>query len=298
MALAAPISNQLASNPQALDGLRKLANSADSTEGIKAAAKQFESYFLQMMLRSMRETVSQDGLFDSQETRSFTEMLDQQVSQNISQSRGFGLADMLVTQIERQLPQANGKTAIVKPVSYDLAPVGTEARLPQAKEAPAATPSAGGFVDKLWPHAAEAAQSLGVAPHLLLGQAALESGWGKHELKGADGSNSHNLFNIKAGSNWKGATVEKQVTEYVNGKPVQTAEKFRAYGSYAEGFADYARLLTSNPRYSGVLNRDAEGFAQGLVQGGFATDPGYADRLLRVINSQAMRSQLAAAETA
>lgn len=298
MALAAPISNQLASNPQALDGLRKLANSADSTEGIKAAAKQFESYFLQMMLRSMRETVSQDGLFDSQETRTFTEMLDQQVSQSVSQSRGFGLADMLVTQIERQLPQANGKAAIVKPVSYDLAPVGTQAQLPQGQEIPAATPSAGSFVDKLWSHAAEAAQSLGVAPHLLLGQAALESGWGRHELKAADGSNSHNLFNIKAGSGWKGATVEKQVTEYVNGKPVQATEKFRAYSSYAEGFADYAKLLASNPRYSGVLNRDAEGFAQGLAQGGFATDPGYADKLLRVINSQAMRSQLAAAETA
>lgn len=291
MALAAPLSNQLASNPQALDGLRKLANSADSTEGVKAAAKQFESYFLQMMLRSMRETVSQDGMFDSQETRTFTEMFDQQVSQSISQGRGFGLADMLITQIERQLPQANGKAA-VQPVPYDLAPVATQAQLPQAQQAPAAAPSAGSFVDKLWPHAAEAAQSLGLAPHLLVGQAALESGWGKHELKGADGSNSHNLFNIKAGANWKGATVEKPVTEYVNGKPVQSTEKFRAYPSYAEGFADYAKLLSSNPRYAGVLNQDAEGFARGLQKAGFATDPAYADKLQRVIGSSALRSAM------
>jgi flagellar protein FlgJ len=293
MALAAPLSNQLASNPQALDGLRKLATTADSTEGVKAAAKQFESFFLQMMLRSMRETVSDDGPFDSQETKTFTEMFDQQVAQSISQSRGVGLADMMVAQIQSQLPQAPGKV-VAKPVSYDLAPVGVDVPATDTKAAPqpAAASASGSFVDKLWPHAAEAAQALGIAPHLLIGQAALESGWGRHELKAADGSSSHNLFNIKAGASWKGATVEKTVTEYVNGKPVQSTEKFRAYDSYSEAFADYAKLLTGNPRYAGVLNQDAEGFAQGLQKAGYATDPAYADKLQRVIGSAAMRSAM------
>ncbi len=296
MALAAPLSNQLASNPQALDGLRRLATSADSTEGIKAAARQFESYFLQMMLRSMRETVSDDGLFDSQETKTFSEMFDQQTAQNISQSRGFGIADMLVKQIQSQLPQAPGQI-VAKPVSYDLPPVGLDAPIADTKAAaqpaPLAAPSANGsFIDKLWPHAAEAAQALGLAPHLLLSQAALESGWGKHELKTADGGNSHNLFNIKAGPSWRGATVDKTVTEYVNGRAVQSTEKFRAYDSYAESFADYAKLLSSNPRYAGVLNQDAEGFAQGLKKAGFATDPAYAEKLQRIIGSAALRSAM------
>lgn len=294
--VTAPVSNQLASDPQSLDSLRKFASSASTQDGIKAAAKQFESYFMQMMLRSMRQTLSQDSPFDSQETKTFTDMFDQQVAQTVSQGRGIGLADILAKQIEQQLPQS-AATATVRPVPYDLPPVASEKAPEQILDVPTLTSdsstSGASFVNKLWSHAAEAAQSLGVAPHLLVGQAALESGWGKHELKAADGSNSHNLFNIKAGTNWKGSTVEKQVTEYVNGKAVQSTEKFRVYSSYEEGFADYAKLLTSNPRYSGVLNQDAQGFARGLQKAGFATDPAYADKLQRVIGSTALKVGLA-----
>lgn len=295
MAVAAPVSNQIAANPQALDGLRKLASSADSREGIKAAAGQFEAYFLQMMLRSMRETLTQDGPFDSQETKTFGEMFDQQMAQTVSQGRGVGLADMLVAQIERQLPQNADKPAPAKPVNYDLAPV--EVKLKEKASAqPAGAPGQEGFAGKIWPKAVDAAKSLGVQPHFLVAQAALETGWGKSELKTADGRNSHNLFNIKAGAGWKGATVDKEVTEVINGKSVKTVEKFRAYASYEESLSDYAALMTGNPRYSGVLNQDAAGFSRGLQQGGFATDPAYRDKLMRVIHSQALRSQLASVE--
>jgi flagellar protein FlgJ len=157
---------------------------------------------------------------------------------------------------------------------------------PAIKESGAAP---GSFVDKLWPHALDAARSLGVAPHFLIAHAALETGWGKHELKAADGTASNNLFNIKAGGNWDGKTVLKEVTEYVNGKPVNSLEKFRAYDTPAESFADYANLLGSNPRYAGVLNQDAEGFVSGLQKGGFATDPTYADKLRRIIGSATLR---------
>jgi flagellar protein FlgJ len=293
-----PFSNQLAIDPQSVGSLHKLANGTDTKEGIKAAAKQFEAYFLQMMLRSMRETVSQDGPFDSQETKTFTEMFDQQVAQSISQSRGMGLGDALTAQIEQQM----NLVALSKQQPVAQTPA-VSASGAADKAAETATPNAangtsGGFLDKLWPHAVDAAKSLGVAPHLLLGQAALESGWGKHELKAADGSNSHNLFNLKAGSNWHGPTVEKQVTEYVNGKPVQSTEKFRAYGSYEESFADYAKLISGNPRYAGALNQDAAGFARGLQQGGYATDPDYGNKLMRVISSPAFRNQLASADAA
>jgi len=298
MAIAAPFSNQLAIDPQSLGALHKLTNAADSKEGIKAAAKQFEAYFLQMMLRSMRDTLSQDGLFDSQETKTFTDMFDQQVAQSVSQGRGFGLADALAAQIEHQIAPIN-QARTTQAAAKDATPSDAGTALPAVETAvTSGTPTSNSFVDKLWSHASEAAKKLGIAPHLLVGQAALESGWGKHELKGADGSASHNLFNVKAGANWQGPTVEKQVTEYVNGKPVQSTEKFRAYRSYEESFADYAKLLSANPRYAGALNQDATGFARGLQQGGFATDPDYGNKLMRVINSPAFRSQLAASEAA
>ena len=289
--------DSLALNPKSLDNLRLQAKQENGKEAVRGAAQQFESYFLQMMLRTMRQTLSQDGPFDSQETRMFSEMFDQQVAQSISQSKGLGLADMLVQQMQLSLETQKIKAA---PRPYDLPPV---AQLSEAAVSGAAASAgeAGGkamtprsFVDKLWPHAVDAAAVLGVSPHILLAQAALETGWGKHVFKAADGTDSNNLFNIKAGSRWEGPTVAKEVTEYVNGKPVKSVETFRAYDTPAEAFADYASLLSTNPRYAGVLNQDAEGFISGLRQGGFATDPGYGDKLRRIIGSVALRQGMAA----
>ena len=119
----------------------------------------------------------------------------------------------------------------------------------------------------------------------MLGQAALETGWGKAEIRGADGHNSHNLFGIKAGAGWKGQTVDIVTTEYVNGQPQKQVESFRAYESYADAFRDYANLLRGNARYQNVIaqGQDAAGFAQGLQQAGYATDPKYAQKLMSVI---------------
>jgi flagellar protein FlgJ len=141
----------------------------------------------------------------------------------------------------------------------------------------------------MWPYAQDAAKTLGVAPQALLAQAAVETGWGKKELKTADGNNSFNVFNIKAGSKWTGETMVKDVAEYVHGNMVKSAEKFRVYGSYDEAFADYAKLIGNSSRYAGALNQDAQGFAAGLQQGGFATDPNYANKIMGVVNSNSFR---------
>jgi len=158
---------------------------------------------------------------------------------------------------------------------------------------PADAPAA--FVDKIWSQAVDAAQSIGIPPHFLVGHAALESGWGQREIKGADGSNSHNLFGIKAGAGWKGAVVEAATTEYVNGVPQKSVERFRAYPSYADGFRDYAELLRNNPRYAPMFGQslDAAGFAQGLQKAGYATDPLYADKLERILGGETLRRALA-----
>lgn len=296
------LTESLALNPQNLDSLRWQAKQDNGKEALRATAQQFESYFLQMMLRTMRQTLSQDGPFDSQETKMFSDMFDQQVAQSISQSKGLGLADMLVEQMQASLEAKQGIK--IEPRPYDLPPVirQTAPDVPgMATDTQADEPlSSRNFVDRLWPHAVDAAAELGVSPHVLLAQAALETGWGKRELRTGDGGSSYNLFNIKAGKSWDGARASADTTEYVNGKPIRETAQFRAYGSYAEAFADYARLLKGNPRYANAVAQgsDAEGFARGLQSGGYATDPTYADKMLRVLNSSAFRASLAGAADA
>ncbi|MFZ3288720.1 MAG: flagellar assembly peptidoglycan hydrolase FlgJ, partial [Telluria sp.] len=141
------------------------------------------------------------------------------------------------------------------------------------------------FQDKLGAHADEASRATGIPAKFMLGQAALESGWGKREIRNADGSASHNLFGIKAGPGWKGKVASAVTTEYVNGVPHTRVEKFRAYDSYADSFKDYAKLISNNPRYEKVLAAagDASSFAHGLQKAGYATDPLYAAKLTRII---------------
>jgi peptidoglycan hydrolase FlgJ len=285
------LANQLAINPQALDEVKHQARKQDSHEGIKTAARQFEAYFLQLMLRTMRESVPKDGLFDSEESRTFTDMFDQQMAQTISQGKGLGMADILLAQIERSLPKEAGGVSFKQPTTYDIPlPAKATAAMSSSLSANLVVPSASNeFVQRMWPYAASAAKTLGVAPESLLAQAAVESGWGKKELKTADGDNSYNVFNLKAGSQWAGATVVRDVSEYVHGNMVKSAEKFRVYSSYDEAFADYAKLLGNNSRYAAALNQDAQGFAAGLQQGGFATDPNYANKIMGVVNSNSFR---------
>ena len=150
----------------------------------------------------------------------------------------------------------------------------------------------------MWPQAVEASRATGIPARFLVAQAALETGWGKYELKNADGSPSHNLFNIKAGKRWAGDTVSTATTEYSNGVATRENARFRSYGSYAESFRDYARLISSNPRYAAVLGQDdAAAFARGLQSAGYATDPLYADKLARIINGNTLRTALAASST-
>ena len=143
-----------------------------------------------------------------------------------------------------------------------------------------------GFVNSVTPLAEQAAAQLGVAPELLVAHAALESGWGQRPLRQADGRDTHNLFSIKAGSRWQGDTAQALTTEYTQGQPALQTERFRSYPDAASAFQDYAQLLRS-PRYQGALGvgNDARAFAQGLVRGGYATDPAYADKLTRVAAS-------------
>ena len=309
------LSNKFALDTNSLSALKKDAK-AGTPAALKETATQFEAMFINMMMKSMRDATPQDedGFGNSQQTKTFTTMLDQQTSQNLAK-RGMGLADVLVRQLSsQQMGQqalaigaegngAGGAAAAANPFGNaaamlkSAAAAGAQAPVSasdQVAKLPATTesgriqaPHVRAFQEKLHNHALEAEKTTGVPAKFMLGQAALETGWGKRMIKNADGSNSHNLFGIKAGLGWKGKVAESVTTEYVNGRPRTRVEKFRAYDSPAESFKDYANMLARNPRYEKVINSggDAAAFAQGLQRAGYATDPNYAAKLTRVIKN-------------
>lgn len=283
----------------------------DPKAGIKDAAKQFEGMFMQMVMKSMRDATPADGLMNSDATRFYTSILDQQMAQQLASTGQMGFARMIEAQLGRMsgasvTEEAPLQAAIASLRNFSgqaVQPSGAIAgaeriagqRATGSADASLAGPSGSrDFVDRVWPHAVDASRSTGVPAHFLVAHAALETGWGKSEILRADGSNSFNLFGIKAGKSWRGDSVETMTTEYVNGVAQSSKEKFRAYGSYAEAFRDYANLLANNPRFSNVLGQqDGTSFARSLQQAGYATDPMYADKLSRIISGSTLRQALA-----
>ena len=292
-------------------------------QGLKVAAQQFEAMFLQMVMKSMRDATPQDGLLNSDASRFYTGMLDQQMAQNMAtRGNGLGFARLIEQQLGRQLsgtqeksdagtaattsaanaagaslPLATSDAGHLRhtPVFGQLPTSGAYAnqRQPEVSSTQDSPATSREFVNRVWPHAVEASRSTGIPPQFLVGHSALESGWGRSEIRRADGTSSYNLFGVKAGKNWTGPTVEATTTEYVNGQPQQAVERFRAYGSYEEAFRDYAGLLRTSPRYSGVIgSQDGAEFARRLQQAGYATDPMYADKLARIINGPTLRQAL------
>ena len=312
--------SKLALDTNSLNGLKNSAK-AGTPAAMKEAATQFEAMFINMMMKSMRDATPQEGMTDNQQTKTFTTMLDQQTSQNLAK-RGVGLADVLVRQLSaNQMGQqalaigadgmggdaAAGAGRLTPSLNNAAALYGNGAALgagaaanavsgiaaSKAPPLPATTetgrvqaPHVRAFQEKLHEHAHAAEQTTGVPAKFMLGQAALETGWGKRMIRNADGSNSNNLFGIKAGASWKGKVATAVTTEYVNGKPQTKVEKFRAYDRPADSFRDYANMIAKNPRYEKVIgSSDAATFAQGLQRAGYATDPNYAAKLTRLIKN-------------
>lgn len=295
--LSANVTADLAIDAKSLDRLKLQAKDSPD-KALRAAATQFEAVFMNMLMKSMRDTLGQDGPFDSQQTKMYTGMLDQQMAQKLA-DRGTGLADLMVKQLSRQSAAgketaAPGALNKVEKALHEAQGAQESADKPDLQGAKKASPQ--GFIDRMLSHAREAERDTGMPAQFIIGQAALESGWGKREIIGRNGEASHNLFGIKAGKSWKGATVDVLTTEYVNGKAQKVVQKFRAYESYAAAFSDWSKLLSDNPRYAKVLDagkQSAAQFAQGLQQAGYATDPLYAAKLTKVINHQLLKQAFA-----
>lgn len=304
------LSGKLAIDANSLSAL-KVSAKDNSPASIKAVSSQFEAMFVNMMLKSMRDATPQDGMFDNEQTKAFTSMLDQQLSQKMA-SHGIGLADILTRQLTHSasIKPGDNPPAEVKPPdqfnSTDTEIGGTNLHSNKVHQPVAdrhlsavdgksdgtqgLSGNALSFKNMVSSHAEQVSRETGIPAHFMIGQAALESGWGKRELKGLDGTPSNNLFGIKATASWKGKVIEAITTEYVNGIKQKRIEKFRAYDSYAETFKDFANLIKNNPRYGKVMaNLDnVSNYASAIQKSGYATDPHYASKLISIVKKVAV----------
>jgi len=316
----------------------KAAARTDRHAATSKVARQFETLFTQMMLKSMRSASMGSGILDSEQSKQYRDLADSQLAMTLS-TRGKGLG--IATMLERQLAQHEasksatdathslnplpGRPAAMQKLAADAVAGDSNATslidnakslhqglrpalhatftaidsaanggLQRVRDSLPA--NAGEFVRTMLPHAQAAADKLGVSVRAVLAHAALETGWGKHMPRSADGSSSNNLFGIKAGASWDGARARVSTTEYENGVAVRRVDSFRAYDSPSGAFSDYADLISGNPRYAAALGSgdDVHGFAKALQRAGYATDPSYASKLARIADSGPMREALAA----
>ncbi|HHF7366420.1 TPA: flagellar assembly peptidoglycan hydrolase FlgJ [Legionella bozemanae] len=268
----------------------------NAKEALPDAAKQFEGIFLQSMLKSMRmgqHFLDESSPFRGKDRETFQDMLDAQYASTIANSKSIGLADMLVKQMERNLPTADQpeKSTPAKaeiPSSLPAIPVKA------AKQDIPATTTIDEFVKSIWPQAKQAASLIGLDPKILMAQAALETGWGKFVTKDIDGSSSNNLFNIKSGSNNGLDSVDVKTTEYIADTPIKVNASFRKYSSIEHSFNDYISLIKGSERYQNALasTGNPELYVNELHKAGYATDPEYGTKILSIYHGEELNQAI------
>ncbi|MCW8907959.1 MAG: flagellar assembly peptidoglycan hydrolase FlgJ [Sedimenticola sp.] len=298
-----------------MQGLTALkARAVEDAEGsLDAVARQFESLFVQQMLKSMRQAGLGEGLMDSEQSLFYRDMYDQQLSLHLAEHGGIGLAEVIKRQmgdgestvdVEGKGIEAYRQMAIRLQQSLTGRP--QETSVPDVVTTDSETAAVANsldstedwsterFVEELWPWAVEAAGMLGLKPQALLAQAALETGWGRHQIRGADGAPANNLFGIKADRRWEGDRVSVSTLEYEQGTAVKKRAYFRSYETPRDSFHDYVGFLQANPRYQKALQStaDSSAYFQALQQAGYATDPEYASKINAVMNGPEMSRAL------
>ncbi|HHO59175.1 MAG TPA: flagellar assembly peptidoglycan hydrolase FlgJ, partial [Thiotrichales bacterium] len=276
---------------------------AERADANREVAQQFESLFLQMMLKSMRDASDTGESMEGEQTRFYQDMFDKQIALELSQrpNGGIGLADVMAQQLGGQPPQKSADNA--SPLSFNInvrqsvlsvkaamaEPVSVSASAEKAAAKTSATETTGEFrpenstqfIQSLWPHAQRAAQQLGVAPEIIIAQSALETGWGQKMMTDHSGSNANNLFGIKADERWSGERVSVATLEFRDGVAAKENAEFRAYRSIGDSVDDYVSFLQNSPRYQQALDHggDMTSYLRNLQQAGYATDPAYAEKI-------------------
>ncbi len=277
------------------DALKQPKGSDGERAALRQAAQQFESIFTQMLLKSMRKAneafEDEDNPFNASSVKYFQDMHDQQLSSELSKNGSLGLADLIVQQLspeQNNYMPANVLRSDFKPGSINKTKTLSETQDVVATKQNKSAPEFGNskdFINGVWEFAKQAAEKIGVHPGVMVAQAALETGWGKHIIKTNQGESSNNLFNIKAHRDWQGDSTSKTTLEYEQGVAVKRKEPFRVYDSLQQSFDDFVSFLKSNPRYQQALevaHKPAE-FIDAISEAGYATDPNYANKVKSVL---------------
>jgi peptidoglycan hydrolase FlgJ len=302
----------------------------ESPEALKEVARQFEAIFLSNMLKGMRDAKLADGITDNDQSKFYNDMYDKQLAVHLSGKPGVGLADLIVKQLGHndqpdsekralddylnrsstgapknlsQYPRAvenqvnskvdtdtDGSQVIINAYIHDSSPLNGMTEIPLKNDHARPIHSAEDFIRQLRPYAEQAAKELGVEPRVLLAQAALETGWGRSLIKNSNGSNSFNLFNIKADKSWQGKQAQVSTLEFEQGIAKKVNAGFRSYASFQESFQDYVGFIKTNPRYGDALKQAGNGerYLHELQRAGYATDPNYANKIMGIYHSNAM----------
>lgn len=266
---------------------------ADQSGASAQVAEKFESLFLQMMLKSMRKaSITDDGILKNETINKYRDMYDSQLANQLAASGGIGLASVIEKQLNGESHLSFNKDKGFS--QYQSSPTLVHQAIESIQTKKTAVTnedtnfdgSVKTFVDELKPYAQKAAALLGIQPEALIAQAALETGWGKHEMKKADGKPSYNLFGIKADQRWNGNKADVSTLEFRDGIAKKERANFRAYDSYQDSFDDYAKFIMGNSRYSqAVQNTDnPTSYFSNLQSSGYATDPEYANKIMSIFN--------------
>lgn len=285
-------------------------NKADKEQALNQAAKQFEAIFMQMLLKSMRsaqEVLESDSPFNSQSTKFYRDMHDQQLALEMSNNGSLGLAELIVRQLGGDSenftpksvfkdnavsinPQANTLQEFLTPERRQFADstsaVKTEQAIPTASKS---FEQPEDFVTALTEPAKQVERQLNIPYQVVIAQAALETGWGQKIIEQGNGKSSNNLFNIKADKRWDGEKAVKETLEFEQGAMVKKREPFRVYDNIMESVNDYINFLSNSDRYKDALQNsgNVEHFLHGLQKAGYATDPNYANKILGTLNKVA-----------
>lgn len=306
-----------------LNAIKKQSRDLDKGEkdaALKEAAQQFESIFMQMLLKSMRQAedvLAADSPFNSQSTKFYRDMQDQQMALELSSNGSLGLADLIVRQLggdsdnftpssvlrtnpDNASPkmQANAQDANQAVLAKQFFNTGLVSKNRQTEAGinnqQIQSPINGmsfkepkDFVTAIAEPAKRVQKTLGVPFEVVIAQAALETGWGQKMIKTPQGENSNNLFNIKADKRWSGDKVQKETLEFENGALVKKREPFRVYDTIEDSISDYVSFLSKGSRYKEALSnpKNVEHFLQGLQKAGYATDPQYANKILGTLKT-------------
>ena len=294
----------------------KSTNQADKDEALEKVAKQFESIFMQMLLKSMRqaqEVLESDSPFNSQSTKFYRDMHDQQLAVELSENGSLGLAPLIVRQLGGDSQNFTSNNVLRNDGNLSSARQNfttTSSRLLNTtfdnevedkvidyRDSVAVTNlqkqviapefnEPKDFVSAIKDPAKRVQQQLGIPFEVVIAQAALETGWGQKIIQTEQGQSSNNLFNIKADTRWQGDKTHKETLEFEQGAMVKSKEPFRVYQSIDESINDFVSFLSSNERYQNALQKvdDVEQFLHGLQKAGYATDPNYANKILATLN--------------